>query len=673
MEIDQAVHSLGRIRSMPYGVARTEAAEAAARTMEAEGPQEALAYALFVLVESYVWGGEEAKAYVPFRRSMRLWDANPELFDSSDRENFFWSFKWMVGGLKDYPEISRTQIEATLADMERRYQVAGNGLDAVAFSAFTWAWHQGDPHTDAAFDAWVRTPRDEYSQCEACELGDQAEYHVSLGRLEEAVRIVENVPETTRWCATEPADMLSTAALAYLDLGRTADAVSAHRRAVAALATSESDMSSARGRRILLLARGGHPDRALRCLREDAALLLTTDSPLSRLRFLRLVGAALSALLPSHGEQTVALPGVVPGESAPTVRQVHDWVRSQALELAHAFDERNGNEHQVAGVMKAFATTASGNVLDLAIVDLASLASLGSVGGESAAAGASGAEDDAQRSTDESPSEGDLSHTTGSGSESALDQESALERAEREQTQGDLAEAAASYLEAARGFEETGALQDAGFAMAEAAMCAQQLGDVDGAHAAFIASLARLRAADTPAENLTPVLSAWAPVAAELDATAVVLDHIDAIVAQVEAVVDADDLSEALAERRGNERRHVIASLDDAAARLIASAPQSEPGRSVDAAMARGMKAAESYGALGDFSNAAFGFWLVGELASDHGKMDEAIWALESAVEGFGLARNRDRRAEVGGRLVGLLRESGQDARADEVVAQLAS
>ena len=89
--------------------------------------------------------------------------------------------------------------------------------------------------------------------------------------------------------------------------------------------------------------------------------------------------------------------------------------------------------------------------------------------------------------------------------------------------------------------------------------------------------------------------------------------------------------------------------------------------------MARGMKAAESYGALGDFSNAAFGFWLVGELASDHGKMDEAIWALESAVEGFGLARNRDRRAEVGGRLVGLLRESGQDARADEVVAQLAS
>ena len=673
MEIDQANRSLGRIRSMPYGVARTEAAEAAARTMEGEGPQEALAYALFVLVESYVWGGEEAKAYVPFRRSMRLWDTNPELFDSTDRENFFWSFKWMVGGLKDYPEISRTQIEATLADMERRYQVAGNGLDAVAFSAFTWAWHQGDPHTDAAFDAWVRTPRDEFSQCEACELGDQAEYHVSLGRLEEAVRIVENVPETTRWCATEPADMLSTAALAYLDLGRTADAVNAHRRAVAALATSESDMSSARGRRILLLARGGHPDRALRCLREDAALLTTSDSPLSRLRFLRLVGAGLSAIAPTHGDQRIALAGVVPGENEPSVRQVHDWVQAQALELARAFDERNGTDRHVTAVLEAFATTPSAHTLDLAVVDVAALAS-----GGSGSRGEAGADrDDGRDAGSGTPV------VVGSGLEDAVEgaggqarsgsQESALERAEREQSQGEVAEAAASYVEAARGFEETGALQDAGFAMAEAAMCAQELGDVDGAHAAFGAALARLRAADTPAEHLTPVLSAWAPVAAELGATDVVLDHIDAIVAQVEAVVDQDDLSEALAERRVNERRHVVASLDDAAARLIATAPQDGPERSIDAAIARGMKAAETYGSLGDFSNAAFGFWLVGELSSEAGKVDEAIWALESAVEGFGLARNRDKRAEVGGRLVGLLRESGQDARADEVVASLAS
>ena len=47
----------------------------------AEGPDAARAYVLFAHVESYVWGGEVTKAYLPFTQMLRWWDEHPEHFD----------------------------------------------------------------------------------------------------------------------------------------------------------------------------------------------------------------------------------------------------------------------------------------------------------------------------------------------------------------------------------------------------------------------------------------------------------------------------------------------------------------------------------------------------------------------------------------------------------------
>ena len=77
------------------------------------------------------------------RDRLRLWDQSPELFDAADRRNLFWEFKWIAADLADFPQISPEQAEAFLADMQRRFELAGNGLSSVRVSRFLWAWWTG--------------------------------------------------------------------------------------------------------------------------------------------------------------------------------------------------------------------------------------------------------------------------------------------------------------------------------------------------------------------------------------------------------------------------------------------------------------------------------------------------------------------------------------------------
>ena len=209
-------HEIGAVRRMPYGQARSSAAQRLVTEVEADGPPESLAYAYATLVEAYVWGGEVEKAFVPFTRSLRWADEHPEHLDETDWHMHFWSFKWMVADLMEYPAVPAEQIERTLEDMARRYAVAGNGTDAVAHQRFVWASARGTQDTEEAYQAWVSTPRDEYSQCEACDPGDRAVHLFETGRTAEGIRLVERVLEDDPRCATEPADMLSWLALAYL-------------------------------------------------------------------------------------------------------------------------------------------------------------------------------------------------------------------------------------------------------------------------------------------------------------------------------------------------------------------------------------------------------------------------------------------------------------------------
>lgn len=656
-----AIRDVHRVSEMPYGLARTQAAERVLRRLDTEGPVEVVPYALATLVDSMFWAGEAEKSFVPFTRLVRHWDEHPEHFDDHDRHALFWMFKWMVADLMEFPAVPAAQIEATIEDMARSYALEGLGLNAVMHQRFMWADELGDPvASDAAFEAWCATPRDDFSQCRSCEPGDRAAYLLTRGRYADVVTTVEGALAESARCATEPADMLSFLQLAYLALGRDADAARAHRRAVAELENATGEMAGARGRLVEFCARSGNDDAALRRIVADQALLLACETPRARLDLLVRVGTATHLVRASGGGGTVVAVALPTGAESVTVADLDDWVHGEALRLATAFDARNGTTAASRLVTGAWVAQRPDRVVDLAVLRMPA------------------ADDGASDDPDADATAGTATAGADGGVAGRPDTDALLDAAERAASDGDLEEASARFLEASRLAEDDGRLTDAGWALANAARCAWRSSDDAGANAAFPRALSLLRAAGVAPEDLLPVLADYGQCAADTaDATAVeaavrvVGEHaaaLDALLAAQDGVgrpetdVEGPEVDPGLAERTLALRRRCRAELTDLRARLLATAGDLAP------AAALAEEAAEALAGLGALADAAHAFWLAGRIHRELGDLSAAAWHLESASEGFELCRDGRRRADVASELIAVLRAAGRDDEADAVL-----
>lgn len=663
------MRELRRIRDMPFGIARSEANLKVTESVEVDGPEEFLPWALFMLVQSYSFGHEPERAFVPFTKQIRLWDTRPELFDEYDRENFFWSFKWMVGHISDFPTIPLTQIENTLDDMERRYAEAGNGRSAVATLRFQHADALGTPDRHALFEEWARTPRDNFSQCEACEPGDMTVYLFAEGRTEEGIRLLEKTLANDPSCASEPGDMLSQLELAYLDMGRADDARKAHHRGLQHLDTSEhgGSLDGARGRHAIFLARSGNADAALRMIATlKDTLTGDGESPAHRFRVLARVGGAVNVLCQQGlGDRKPS----VEIEGVSTLAEFNDWLRNQATGIAREFDIRNGTNGFSDSVDYYWSLTPSPCHVDLSVTTVTPK------GARVVAEPSTGAIADPDVSAE-------------GVADAPSTPEAFVVKAQSLASQ-DPAGAAAAWANASALFEDGGLLEAAGHAAGEAAQCAARIDAIaDEANAWRRAEILTRAAGYTPLQTAT-FSRRQARSLAMLDdvegAIEVVTSARDALQrysselsAEVQAATSgaatgtdtrsADERREAqaAAERLIQECSRADADLLDMLARLVASS-----GRHAEAD-ALAIEAAEGFAALGAIGDASHAFRLAGQLRAENlGDRDGAIWAYESAVEGFGMIREVRWRSEAAGQLIELLRAAGRPEDADKLAESL--
>ncbi|MCS3428039.1 hypothetical protein [Leucobacter aridicollis] len=675
-----AAQELHNIRHMPYGTARTAAAEAAARKIEADGPKEHLAEALLDLVEAYTFGGEGAKSFVVFARALRHWDASPELFDASDEHNLFWEFKWVASDLPDFPQITAAQAEAFLDDMQRRFELQGSGISAVLAARFGWAWQSGATDAEARRLAWISSPRDAFDDCHACVIGRQTDFFMEQGRFAEAYELGRTQDGT---CNIEPTKTFHATALAALNLGLAKESLSFHHRATASDTRANRDLASSRGQSFELLARGGHFERALRELRGDYRDMLTDPpSPLQHLRFLLGLLAGLSANL-EHGEQStgISLPGVgQPGRDV-TVADLHAWATGKARGYASAFDARSGTPYYAELVERALAAAPAASPLDFGPAfgaqreDTAEARSTNSVtpaAPEPVAPQRSGLARLWSKLTDPGTASDQDQAAGAPAADGAIAPDALLARAEEAAARKDFAAAARDYAEAVTPLESAGWLERAGLAAAEAAQCATLDRNEERAHALFGRALALLRAGGADAGTLAAVLAAWAPVADRMnDAEAQIRATAAALEAHPE--LDRDGLTEELAAKRAQEWGIERATLRDTLARSLAATRGRSFGEGLDSdrAAAEALRAGEEFAQLGLLADASHAFWLAGKIHVDRGDTEAAVWGLESAFEGFTAAKKRKERIQAAGELIKLLKDTGQTERASAIVAQL--
>ncbi len=645
------------VREIPYGTTRTVAAERLVAQIEAEGPQACLPFAYLVLVEAYAHGGEGSKVLVPYTKVLRLADQQPDLLDSYDAHTLLWAAKWVVNEVIETPEVPVERVDALLADMERRFALAGAGFDAIWYLRTVWADERDASDVQSVYDTWVATPRDDFSQCSVCDPGDRAGYLYGWGRTAEAVRLIEETLTAGERCLSEPADMLSRLALAYLDLGRTAEAVVAHRRTLAELERAEVPLVGVRGKVLRFLARVGARDAVLRRIGDDEQVMLAPgESAGYRMGALIALGSAATCVAsvdPDRGLRSIAA-------GTTTVGQFAAWCRAQADEIAASFDARYGDDHVTRRVAMAWE-------LDVTPVDLSVLAAASSpppaptgppvVEPPGGRRGATTWEPAGRVDTDEPD-----------GSLPGL-----LKAAELAARRGNLAEAAPRYHEAGNLLVAEGLLADAGFAFAEAARCAQVLEDHEGAHAVFARAVDLLEAGGAEPALVAPVLRAWTASACAVGDGEAALDRLTQVADTLDTARATGDEHRQVTDGERSEvmgpvaraRQREAAAVADVRARALATL-----GR-WDEAVATGSEAADALAELGAWDGAGQASWLVGRLLARAGQVDAAAACYRAAAHQLGRAHDREQQVKVLDGLVRLLRDAGRDDEADEVVTRL--
>ncbi|HET9169812.1 MAG TPA: hypothetical protein VFN97_10255 [Actinospica sp.] len=332
--------ALAELREEPYGTARSARAEELVEAAERLELGKALPVAMLELLGAYEYGNEVRKAPVLFSRILKLYQDAPDTFDDWSVHRLFWCFKWITWALLCLPEIPLATVEGWIEKMKEHYVAAGKPLAAVHTSRFHLASFTGIG-ADSAYEHWATRPRDEFSDCAACEARNRGVHWLDRGDHARALKEWGPVLEGEIGCAEEPASTISYALLSLVHEGRPDEAVSLHRSGYRA-AKSEVGMDAQIGRHLEFLALTGNGARGLELLAENRRRFDSTTTPLDRLFFLDGVRILLERV---SAEGAGDAPVVGPNDRSYSVASLLAEVVEQSDEIARRFDERNGTAH----------------------------------------------------------------------------------------------------------------------------------------------------------------------------------------------------------------------------------------------------------------------------------------------------------------------------------------
>ncbi|EST27095.1 hypothetical protein [Streptomyces niveus] len=340
LETPEAVlDALRENNDRPYNLHRTVTAEELVDAAEQFDEPELLVTALLELMSAYEYTGEHRKAPVVFARVLKLRDDSPDAFSDWEANQVLWRFKWVTTSLLQVPEVPLAAIRGWTEQMRDRYREAGHGMQPVAAMRHRIAAHVGSEEAErSAYDLWVTRPREEMSDCEACETRHRAIHHVGIGDERRALDIWQPVFDGGQTCAEEPYVSQAHALLPLLSLGRVDEARSHHLSGYR-YARGKTGLAEEVGLHVEFSALSRNEGRGLEILAENRALFETTGAPLSLLGFLTGVEVLLTRLVADgYGTTTVAGPL---GRSW-TAQSLLAHVSGEADTLAAAFDARNG-------------------------------------------------------------------------------------------------------------------------------------------------------------------------------------------------------------------------------------------------------------------------------------------------------------------------------------------
>ena len=292
------------------------------------------------------WGGAPEKAMVAYAWCLGQYDMEPGRFSERD---LLWTYKWMINTIVHFPQISKEQIFEMLEDMTRRYREAGYGLRVVYQYRYRIERFWGNRERAIDYYHYAQgLAGDDLSNCPACELDEHVSFHNYCGDDALAVKTAQPLLEGRYKCRTVPQRTIARLLLPLLRLGRREEAWSYHLQGYRAVSRNKSFLNYVSDHLIYLTVTG-KLERAAALLEEHYPWVEGNSDAYNRFLFYRAAWFFLHVMTASQTPRlSLCLPETFPlyaksGDYESS--RLAEWFHEEARQVAHKFNERNGNDH----------------------------------------------------------------------------------------------------------------------------------------------------------------------------------------------------------------------------------------------------------------------------------------------------------------------------------------
>jgi hypothetical protein len=301
-----------------------------------------------MLIEAASDAGFYEDELLAFNWMLVQFDRDPQTWEDIEH-GLLWKYKWILEHLHRYPQVSRERIDATFADMERRYTRAGQGLRAMYKLRCISSLEMGEPARAAEFEKLWRSARADGSQdCKACEVGNHVEYFIDSGQDEKAFEAARPLAQRGMRCAEVPNTTFSRMLVPLLRAGKLKEAVKCQEASFEQMRESRKFVSHLADH-LTFWALTGEMTKAVRLMEARLPWAQQTRELYAKFRFYSAC-RVLMARLHHAGRASVNLrltAGAQPHRQDDTydTAALAEWFGREARRIAEQFDRRNGNDY----------------------------------------------------------------------------------------------------------------------------------------------------------------------------------------------------------------------------------------------------------------------------------------------------------------------------------------
>ncbi|MGZ0039296.1 hypothetical protein [Paenibacillus ottowii] len=327
-------------QDMPGGAAKLAILEEAVRLADSSGLKE-LAYEIRgEIVDCAIFNGYPLKSLIAFSWQLGQFDQNPEEYDPVE---LLWNYKWILGKVCSFPNISKTQIEDLVEDMRRRYAEYGYNERPYYYYKFRIAMDMGELDEARRYlDMFRVIEPDSMSDCEACEQSQMVRFYYLTGEDEQALAVAKPILSGRMRCAEVPHVTLSQVLLPLYRQGEVDQAKEQHRKGYR-LVRDDRDFLKTIAEHIEYLT-VANPIEGIGVVERHLHIALDYESGLEQMYFYAAMVGLLQKLDTSRKLRLIRMPASFEwGKQERTLEEIIAYFKPLAESAAAEFDRRNGN------------------------------------------------------------------------------------------------------------------------------------------------------------------------------------------------------------------------------------------------------------------------------------------------------------------------------------------